>query len=82
MKRKIHASKSLKYVCKKETKVIKLNKCMFFIKKIRPCLNTQSDSIRATLFIATEFCYFFTCIFYAFTCIFYALSPRIVHVKL
>ena len=67
--------------------MIKLNKCTFFIKKIRLCLNTQSDSIRTKLFI--EFCYFFTyifyaftCIFYAFTCIFYALSPRTVHIKL
>ena len=46
---------------------------LFFIKKIRPCLNTQSDSIRAKL--SLFYVHIFTYIFYAFTCIFYALSP-------
>ena len=35
---------------------------MFFINKIRLCLNTKSHSIRAKLFI--EFCRFFTYIFF------------------
>ena len=34
---------------------------MFFIKKIKPCLNTQSDSLRAKPFI--YFCHLFTYIF-------------------
>ena len=46
---------------------------MLFIKKKRPCLNTQSDSIRAKLFISKwSLC----------TYIFYVLSPCTVYIKL
>ena len=45
---------------------------MFFIKKIRPCLNTQSDSIRAKLLFNLSL----------FKYIFYVLSPRTVYIKL
>ena len=44
---------------------------MFWINKIRPYLNTQSDSMCAKLFILS-----------LFTCIFYVLSPRTVYIKL
>ena len=47
---------------------------MFFIKKIRPCLNTQSDSICAKLLILFNLS--------LFTCMFYILSPRTVYIKL
>ena len=47
---------------------------MFFIKKIRPCLNTQSDSIHAELLILFNLS--------LFTCMFYVLSPRTVYIKL
>ena len=47
---------------------------MFFIKKIRPCLNTQSDSIRAKLLILFNLSFF--------TCMFYVLSPCTVYIKL
>ena len=46
---------------------------MLFIKKKRPCLNTQSDSIRAKLLISI--CHYLHAHFYA-------LSPRTVYIKL